>query len=239
MDKEKHSDKKKQKKKNSGFAYWWKWPLTVLVIAFCLSLSFGLLSEVALSGAGIAISIVVIIIFIAIAIITDMVGVAVTAASLEPFRAMAAKKVRGAKEAIKLIENADRVSSVFADVIGDICGILSGAAGATVAIVFISTQTSSFVEIFIASLVSAIIASLTIFGKAFCKKYALHHSEKIILILGKCISIFHPQKKPKEHKKAKKENKINVEENTLTTPIEKNKSENTNFESNIDKSNEL
>ena len=198
MESEDNSKKVKQKKKNSGFLYWWKWPLIVLVIAFCLSLAFGILSEVALSGAGLAVAIVVIVVFLAIAILTDMIGVAVTSASLEPFRAMAAKKVRGAKESIKLITNADKVSSIIADIIGDICSILSGAAGATVAICFITSSTSSFMEILIASLVSAVIASLTIFGKAFCKKYALNHSEKIVLILGKFISIFHKQKKSKK-----------------------------------------
>lgn len=200
MDNEERGQKLKQKKKTSGFAYWWKWPLTVLVIAFCLSLAFGILSEVALSSAGVIVAIVVIVVFIMIAILSDMVGVAVTAASLEPFRAMAAKKVRGAKESIKLIQNADKVSSVIADVIGDICGILSGAAGATVTLAIITSSTSSFMEILIASLVSAVIAALTIFGKAFCKKYAMNHSEKIVLILGKFISIFHRQKKSKNNK---------------------------------------
>lgn len=200
MESEDNNKKNKQKKKNSGFLYWWKWPLIVLVIAFCLSLAFGILSEVALSSTGVVVAVIVIIVFIIIAILSDMVGVAVTAASLEPFRAMAAKKVRGAKESIKLIQNADKVSSIIADVVGDICGILSGAAGATVAIAIITSSTSSFMEILIASLVSAVIAALTIFGKAFCKKYALNHSEKIVIILGKFISIFHRQKKSKNNK---------------------------------------
>ena len=211
MDSENKKDKKKVKKKQSGFAYWWKWPLTVLVVAFCLSLSFSILSELALSGAGVIIAVVVIVIFIMIAIVTDMIGVAVTAASIEPFRAMAAKKVRGARDAIKLIQNADRVSSVVADVVGDICGILSGAAGATIAGSIIFNPSSSFTEIFIASLVSAVIASLTIFGKAFFKKYAINHKEKIVLAVGKFISLFHSQKKKKQ-----KDDKIEKQDNTET-----------------------
>lgn len=204
MDSDEKKEKKRVKKKQSSFALWWKWPLTVLVIAFCMSLAFSVLSEFALTGAGLIIAIIVIVFFICIAILTDMIGVAVTAATLEPFRAMAARKVRGAKESIKLIQNADRVSSIIADVVGDICGILSGAAGATVAAAIIFNPSSSFVEILIASLVSAVIASLTIFGKAFCKKYAMLHSEKIVLVLGKFISLFHPQKKKKERKKEQK-----------------------------------
>jgi len=200
---------KKQRKKSSKFAYWWKWPLIVLLLSFCLSFAFGVVSELALSGAGIIVSIVVIIVFIVISIFSDMVGVAVTAADLSPFRAMASKKVRGAKEGIKLIKNADKVASVCADVIGDICGILSGAAGATVTIALINDSMNNFVTIVIASLVSAVIAALTIFGKAFFKKYSMKHCEKIILFIGKILSIFHihkkQQQKPEENKKEEKE----------------------------------
>ena len=45
---------------------------------------------------------------------------------------MAAHKEKGAKEALKLLRNADRVSSVCNDVVGDICGIVSGATGAVI-----------------------------------------------------------------------------------------------------------
>ena len=202
MDNEK---KKNNKNRQSKFAIWWRWPLIVLALSFFLCLAFGILSEVALSGAGLIVSIVVIIVFIAISIIGDMVGVAITAASFQPFRAMAARKVRGAKEAIKLIENKEKVASVSADVIGDICGILSGAAGAAITVIVIASL-NGFLEIFLASLISAVIAALTIFGKAFCKKYSIKHNEKIILILGKIISIFCPQKSKKSKKNKKKSN---------------------------------
>ncbi len=202
-----HYKKKKERQKTSGFSYWWRWPLIVLVVSFCLSFAFGVASELALSGAGIIISIVVILLFVAIAIVSDMVGVAVTSADLQPFRAMAAKKVRGAKEAIKLIQNADKVASVVADVMGDICSILSGAAGATVTVALINDSMSNFATIVIASLVSAVIAALTIFGKAFFKKYSMKHCEKIILFLGKLLSIFNIEKKSAAKKTEKKKQK--------------------------------
>ncbi|MBO5394638.1 MAG: hypothetical protein J6A28_01880 [Clostridia bacterium] len=211
----------KKRVKQSKFASVWKWPLTVLVMALTLSFSFGVLSQYALSGAGVVVSIVVIVVFIVIAIVTDMIGVAVTAAEISPFRAMAAKKVRGAKESIKLIENAEKVASVSADIIGDICSILSGAAGASVAAVFILTSTDQFVGVLIASAVSAIIAALTIFGKALGKKYAMNKGEKIVLILGKVASLFHSQKSlkkqaatdTKKSKKAKKQSSASEDKN--------------------------
>ena len=206
--------RKERKPKPTKFAIWWKWPLIVLALSFVLSLAFGIVSEVALSEAGLAVSIVVILIFILIAIIADMVGVAATAANFEPFRAMAARKVRGAKESIKLINHKEVVASVAADVIGDICGILAGAAGATITIVLIKNYAGSFLEVLIASLVSAVIAALTIFGKAYCKKYAMLHSEKIVLILGKFISLFCIHKKDTTDKKANKKDKNKQAEKT-------------------------
>ncbi len=206
-------NKKGKKTKPSKFAIWWRWPLIVLALSICLSFIFGVISQVALTGAGIAISVVVILFFIGISIIADMVGVAITSASYEPFRAMASRKIRGAKESISLIDNREKVASVSADVIGDICGILSGAAGTSITVVLIVRYAGSFWEVMIASAVSAIIAGLTIFGKAYCKKYSMLHSERIILILGKFISLFHIQRKGKENgsKKEKKSKKGKIE----------------------------
>lgn len=182
-----------KKQSPSKFKKYFRWPLLVLAISFSMSMAFGVLSEVALSGAGIAVSIIVILVFAVVAIITDMIGVAVTACEEKPFRAMASKKVRGAKEAIMLHKNADRVASIIADIVGDVCSILSGAAGATVTAALINDTMSDFVTILIASLVSAVIAALIIFGKSLMKRYSLDHSSQIILILGKILSVFHPQ----------------------------------------------
>lgn len=201
------SNPKNEKKSQSKFVKYFRWPLIVLVLSFCLSMAFGILSEVALNEASIIISIVVIVVFLIIAIITDMIGMAVASCDEKNFRAMAAKKVRGAKEAIILQKNADRVSSIFADILGDICGILSGAAGATVTMALIRENMSEFMGIVVASLVSATIAALLIFGKALMKKYSLNHSDQIILIIGKIMSFFHFSKNKKDKVKKKKENK--------------------------------
>ncbi len=183
---------KKQQAKNM-------WPYKVLVLAIALSLCFSILSEFLLGNTGIAVAILVIIVFVGVAITTDMVGVAVTSCSKEPFVAMASKKVRGAKEGLVLIKNADKVSSLCADVVGDVCGILSGAAGASiVAKIAIDSQNISL-AILVASLVSALIAGLTIFGKALGKRKAINSCTSIILIVGKILSIF--TREPKQKKK--------------------------------------
>ena len=180
------------------------WSIKILILSFALSMCFGIVSELVLGVTGIVVAILVIIVFVSLSIITDMIGVATTSASTEPFRAMASRKVRGAKEALKLLSKADRVSSICCDVIGDVCGILSGAAGASIVVKF-AIESESPLSIIIASLVSAIVASMTIFGKSICKKYAIDNSTAIIIKVGKVISWFTPQNKDKNKKQNKKD----------------------------------
>jgi len=182
--------KKDQSKKKNIFAEYFRWPLIVLVVSLFLSFSFSFFSELALSNANLIIAIIVILVFMFVSIITDAIGVAVTAAVEVPFRAMAAKKVKGAKESIILINNADKVASIIADILGDICGILSGAAGAVVTTKLIDGVTNEMQVVLIASIVSAIIAGIIIFGKAMGKRIALDRCDKIVLMLGKLVYVF-------------------------------------------------
>ncbi len=181
---------KKQNQKENKFKEYFGWPLIVLATSLLLSFSFSFISELALNDANIIIAILVIVVFMFISVITDIIGVAVTAADVNPFRSMSAKKIRGAKEAIILIKNADKVASIIADILGDICSILSGAAGAVVTAVLIGNSTDLVQTILIASSVSALIAGIIIFGKAIGKKIALDGCDKIVLTLGKIVNIF-------------------------------------------------
>ncbi len=186
----KKSKTKKTVQKESKFREYFRWPLVVLVTSLALSFTFGFLSELALTDANIIVAILVIVVFMFISVITDIIGVAVTAADVSPFRSMSAKKIKGAKEAIILIDNADKVASIVADILGDICSILSGAAGAAVTAFLIGNNTDLVQTILIASSVSAAIAGIIIFGKAFGKKLALDGCDKIVLGLGKIVNVF-------------------------------------------------
>lgn len=165
------------------------WPYVILVLAITLSFSFGLLSEITLSNTAIFVAIIVILIFIAISILFDVIGLAVASCSIDPFTAMASRKIKGAKQALILVKNADKISSLCADVVGDVCGILAGAGGASI-VTKIAMNATGFTPILISSLVSAIIAGLTIFGKAIFKRYAINHCTQITLRLAKFINIF-------------------------------------------------
>ena len=159
-------------------------------MAISLSLSFSLLSELVLDGSVLVVAIIVILVFIAIAIITDMLGLAVASANIEDFNAMAARKVKGSKQAITLVKSADKVSSILNDVIGDVCGILSGAAGVSIVAKIAIDNAGSFMSILVPSLIAAIIAGLTIAGKALFKGIAIKYADKITLQFAKFINIF-------------------------------------------------
>ena len=171
----------------------YSWPIKVCVLTFSLALMFGVLSEVMLSNASMLIAIIVIIVLVAISIIFDVIGVAFACCSIEPILAMASRKVKGSKASLALVKNGDKVSSVCSDIIGDVCGILSGAAGTAVAAQFIMGQAGS-VAVLIASIVSAVIAALTVMGKACCKKIAVNKSVAIVSFVGKALSIFSKNK---------------------------------------------
>lgn len=171
----------------------WGWPIKIFFITLTLSLIFSISSEIILSGAGVITSIFIIAALLIISVAFDMLGVAVAGASLEPFVAMSSKRINGSKEAIKLVKNAEKVASFSSDVIGDMCGILSGAVGASIAIKIYSI-TNDFKTVIIAALISSIIAALTVFGKAMGKKFAITHPEKIVFFASKIISFFNFKK---------------------------------------------
>ena len=124
----KPSNPKTGKKEHNHY----RWALTAFVMAVALSGLLSLSSEAILENAGLLLALLILALFIGLGILFDIIGVAVTAADPRPFHSMAAHKEKGAKEALKLLRNADRVSSVCNDVVGDICGIVSGATGAVI-----------------------------------------------------------------------------------------------------------
>lgn len=177
--------KKEKKQKNKN----WIWPTVVFIMAIIISLLFSILSEWALSNASIIVAVIVIVVFILLSIIFDMLGLAVASCNIEDFNAMAARKVKGSKQALALVKSADKVSSVCNDVIGDVCGILSGAAGASL-LANIALTSGSFQAIFVSSLVAAIIAGFTIGGKAVVKRLAITHATNITLNFARVINFF-------------------------------------------------
>ena len=164
-----------------------KWPIKIFVLAVCLSMLFGIFAELILINAGIVISCIILSFLITISVITDMIGVAATAASIDKFKN---KTGKGVGEAIYLVKNADKVASLVSDVIGDVCGILSGACGAAIVVKIAIEQPNGALGVIVASLVSALIAGITILFKALGKSYSIKNANKIVLVVGKLLSFF-------------------------------------------------
>lgn len=163
-----------------------RWLVIIFFMALIISAVFSLLSQELLSKASLFGAFVVLLTIIAIGILFDLLGVAVTAAEEKPFHSMASRRVRGGVEGIWLLRNAGKVSSICCDVVGDICGIISGTAAAVVAIeawTSIQTVSQSIVQL----VLSALVAALTILGKAFCKQIALDNSTAIVLAAARAI----------------------------------------------------
>jgi CBS domain containing-hemolysin-like protein len=164
-----------------------KWSLSIAVITFVLAAIFSVASNLVLNGVAWGTGLFVVLIIVCIGIFFDMLGIASTAADETPFHAMAAKKVYGAKYSIKIVRNADRFASFCNDVIGDISGIISGTASAIVIIqlaVSFQIEGGSAKEYIVSVILTSIIASLTVGGKALGKTFAITYSKDIIFRVG-------------------------------------------------------
>ena len=106
---------------------------------------------------------------------------------------MNAQKVKGADVATILKKNAAKVSSFCNDVVGDICGIISGSAGVSITVTL--TKLSDINSLLLSLIVTALIASLTIGGKALGKGIAIKKANNILYTFSKFLSYFYKPKK--------------------------------------------
>lgn len=158
------------------------WTFKVFFITFLLAALFSVITNL-FTEVGIIILAIVITLVILIGIVFDMIGVATLTSDEKNFHARASKKINGAKESITLLKNASVVASFCNDVIGDVCGIVSGGLGTTLAI---AIATKYNLNIFlITTLLAALISALTVGGKAIGKNIAIKRSDSIIFFVGK------------------------------------------------------
>lgn len=175
---------KKQKRQKTSF----KWAVRLLMWSFAISIVLTLIASRALSGAGLLTAALVLLIFVTLGVVFDMLGIATATASEKPFHSMAANRVAGAKESLRFIKNADKVSSFCNDMVGDICGIVSGASSA--AIVTVLSRDFSSATTVATLIVSGLLAGLTVGGKAFFKPIAMRHNTAIVLAVGRIMHTF-------------------------------------------------
>ena len=166
----------------------YRWALIVTLLAFILSLVMSLAVTIAFDNVTLAVSIIVTFLFILLGIVFDIIGVAVTSGDAVAFHSMSARKVRGGRIGVILMKNASKVSSICCDVVGDICGIISGAAGVT--IVALLVNKTNINPLVISLVVTSLISSLTIGGKALGKNLAINKSTEVVTFVAKVLSIF-------------------------------------------------
>ena len=145
------------------------------------------LSNELLNDINIAAAFLILIFFIFVGVLFDIIGLAIATAEEKQFHSMAARKIQSAKYAIKLIRNAEKLSSFCNDVVGDIAGIMSGATGTAIVAVLFITERANIIGSF---LITAGIAGVMVGSKAIGKSVALNQSNEIVNIVSKIIYFF-------------------------------------------------
>ena len=163
-----------------------RWVVTIFFVTILISGIISLVSDEIMAASSIAVAFLILMIIVLIGIFFDIVGVAVTSAEEKPFHSMAARKVPGAMESIRLLRNAERVSSICNDVVGDICGVVSGSASATIAAQVLTNFEFSWPRM-VTLVMSALVAGLTVGGKAIGKTFAIGSCTKIVTFVGKTL----------------------------------------------------
>lgn len=165
------------------------WVVKIFIITIVLATIMSLVAEASLRNLALPLAFIALFIFIFIGVFFDTIGIAVATADSTPFVAMSSKKIKGAKEGLFLLQRAEEVSSICNDVVGDICGIISGAAGAII-VTTIILMNKDISTLAISVIATAVIAAITVSGKALGKMIAMRQNKEIVLRVGKTIHMF-------------------------------------------------
>ena len=163
-----------------------RWVVTIFLVTILISGTISLLSDFIMSVSTMFVAFLILLTIIFVGIVFDIIGMAVATADEKPFHSMAARKVLGAQESIRLLRNAERVSSICNDVVGDICGVVSGSASATIAAQILSNCDMTWPQV-VSLAMSALAAGLTVGGKAIGKSFAVNSCTDIVFFVGKLL----------------------------------------------------
>ena len=162
------------------------WVITIFLATIAISAAISLASDAVMENSSTVVAFLILLLIVFVGIIFDIVGMAVATADEKPFHAMAARKVKGARECIMLLRNAERVSSICNDVVGDICGVVSGSASAVIAAQILRNFEAGFDDLVPLAL-SSLVAALTVGGKAIGKGIAVAGCTEIVYHAGQVI----------------------------------------------------
>ena len=163
-----------------------RWVVTIFLVTIFISGTISFVSDRIMESSTVIVAFLILFSIVLVGIIFDVIGVAVTSADEKPFHSMAARKVPGSLEAIRLLRRAERVSSICNDVVGDICGVVSGSASATIAVQVLRNFEFSWPQM-VSLLMSALVAGLTVGGKAVGKTFAINSCTQIVSGVGRVL----------------------------------------------------
>ena len=182
---QKKSKQKKPKSKKKHSKAWLTWGISVFFLSFVLTVVFSFLTEISVKDSASYVCVIVLIVLLVLNISCDVLANAIMSISPEAFHAMASNKIKGAKRSVSFCRNATKLSSIFADVIGD---IVSGAAG-TALVAHVATVGTTG-ELIASIGISAAIGALTVGGKAIFKHFAVKFNKQIVFGFAKFTTVF-------------------------------------------------
>ena len=164
-----------------------RWVVTIFLVTILVSGLITFVSDLVMKASTMVMAFVILLVIVLLGILFDVIGMAVATADEKPFHSMAARRVPGSQESIRLLRNAERVSSICNDVVGDICGVVSGSASATIAAqVLVRWDSFAWPQLIVLAM-SALVAGLTVGGKAIGKTYAIQSCTNIVHGVGRLI----------------------------------------------------
>lgn len=189
---------------------WLRHGLRYAILTFFFSLLFSYLAEVLMRQIVVLfLAFFLLLLVILIGIIFDMIGFAAAAAELSPLNARAANRVMGARQAVRLIKNADQVAVICSDVMGDISSTLAGSLGAVIVFRLLANR-PGIESGLLTTVMTGFVAAFSVGGKALGKGIALREATEIMFRLGQLLAwierltgyeIFHPARGEKVKKK--------------------------------------
>jgi hypothetical protein len=168
----------------------WKHLVIIFIGSFFIAAVVGIGSELLMRRASsLWVAALFLLAVIGVHIAFDIIGIAATAASEAPHHARAANRIRGARQSVYLVRHADLVANIANDVVGDVTGTLSGVMAAAIVLDIIRYYPKFEArEIWVTTLILALVASITITGKAVGKSFAIHDANTVIAWAGSAIA---------------------------------------------------
>lgn len=124
----------------------------------------------------------ILVLVILVGVVFDIVGTAVSVSGQSHLNAKASRRIPGAKKALVLVRNASKVANICNDVVGDICGTVSGGLGTALAGLLIVG--GGWQGLMVSVGISGGIAAVTVAGKALGKNFAIDNADEIIYRVG-------------------------------------------------------